>query len=302
MTTEFFIKFVLNGLVAGSLYAILAVGLALLYGVLRFVNIAHGEIALIGGFAFYTFFTLLDWPFIPSYFAALGVLFAIILLIEKFTFLPVRDAPTLIPLIISIGLGILLKNILLLSFQAAPRSLGVSVESHSLFNSDIIRITDAQIAILIASGVFMVGLWAMLKYTKMGRAIRAVSENKEVAAILGIPVNRIITITFLISAFFAGTAGILAAFDQNLNPLMGTFFTIKSFAAVILGGIGSIPGAVLGAYIIGLAENILISIPFASHYIPSNYKDAIAFGVLLILLYIRPTGILGSRSEEAIRK
>lgn len=303
MASALLIKFILNGLIAGSLYALLALGLALIYGVLRFVNLAHGEIALLGAFSFYTFYSILGWPIIPSYIAGIGVLFVCVLIIERLTFLPVRDANPLTPLIISIGLGLFLKNLLLLIFEPYPRSFtNGAVSSYSLFGSEIIRITDVQVLILIGAIVLMGSVWAFLKYTKWGRAIRAVSENREVAAVLGIPVNRVITITFLLSAFLTGTAGILFAFDANLHPDMGMFFTVKSFAAVILGGIGSIPGAVLGGYFIGLMENILIAIPFGSFYIPSNYKDAIAFAALLILLYIRPRGFFGGKNSDAVRK
>lgn len=301
MEIEIFAKFVLNGIIAGSLYALLALGLSLLYGVLRFVNLAHGEFALTGAFAFYTFYVSLGWPLLPSFLAGMLILFIIVFVIERLTFLPVRDSPPLIPLIISIGLGILIKNLLLLIFEPFARSMSSGGRSFALL-SEIVRITDVQIVILITSTFLMLALWAFLKHTKFGQAIRAVSDNKEVSAILGIPVNRIITLTFLISAFLAGTAGILAAFDQNLHPGQGTFFTVKSFAAVILGGIGSIPGAVLGGYFIGLAENILIAIPFGDFYIPSSYKDAIAFATLIIFLYFKPTGFFGARTEESARK
>lgn len=294
MDPAFLAKFALNGLIAGSLYAMLALGLALIYGVLRFVNLAHGEIALTGSFAFYTFYIILGWPIIPSAIAAMALLFIIVILIEKLAFLPVRDAPSFIPLILSIGIGILLRNLMVLIYQPYARSLTTNVKSFVLF-SDIVRMTDIQIIILISSVILMAGLWAFLKYTKIGKAIRAVSDNKEIAAILGININKTITIVFLISAFLAGSAGILAAFDQNLHPHLGSFFTIKSFAAVILGGIGSIPGAVLGGYIIGLAENILIAIPFGNFYIPSSYKDAIAFFILILILYIKPTGLFGKK-------
>lgn len=294
-------KFILNGLITGSLYALLALGLSLIYGVLRFVNLAHGEFALTAAYSFYTFYIILGWPFIPSFIAGVMIFLLIIFIIEKFTFLPVRDSPTLIPLIVSIGLGILLRNLLMLIFQPYARTLDTNTNSISIF-SDIVRITDIQIIILIVSVVLMIGTWLLLKHTKTGKSIRAVSDNKEVAATLGIPINKIITITFLLAGSLAGIAGILAAFDQNLHPNMGTLFTIKSFAAVILGGIGSIPGSVLGGYFIGLAENILIAIPFGGAYIPSNYKDAIAFVALILILYIRPTGFFGSRKEEAVRK
>ncbi len=294
MTPAIFAKFILNGLIAGSLYAVLALGLSLLFGVLRFVNLAHGEFALIGAYAFYVFFNILHWPLIPSFILGIAALLAIVYVIQKCTFLPVREAPPLISLILAIGLSIFLKHALLLIFEAKIRSMDYIAKSYTLF-AEIVRITDVQIIIIITSIVLMVGLWAFLKHTTMGKAIRAVSDNKEVAAILGIPINRIITVTFMISAFLAGTAGILAAFDQNLHPSLGTFFAIKSFAAVILGGMGSIPGAVLGGYLIGMAENILIAIPFGGWYIPSSYKDAIAFIILILILYIRPSGLLGAR-------
>ncbi|MEK7524252.1 MAG: branched-chain amino acid ABC transporter permease [Patescibacteria group bacterium] len=301
MSLAIFAKFVLNGLIAGSLYAVMALGLSLLYGVLRFVNLAHGEFALIGAYGFYTFYVTLGWPLIPSYIAGMLALLIIIFVVEKLIFKPVRQAPPLISLITSIALGMFLWNLLLLIFEGTPRTMGNAVNSFPIF-SEILRITDVQIIILVASLLLMIGLWLFLNKTKYGRAIRAVSDNKETAAIMGIPVNRIVSLTFAISAFLAGTAGILAAFDQNLHPGLGSFFTIKSFAAVILGGIGSIPGAVAGGYFIGLAENILIAIPFGDWYIPSSYKDAIAFAALLLLLYFKPTGFFGARQEEAVRK
>jgi branched-chain amino acid transport system permease protein len=301
MDLDIFAKVLLNGLIAGSVYAILSLGLSLIYGVLRFVNLAHGEIALIGAYSFYGFYGLMGWPLVPSFFAGMSVLFIIVLLIEKFTFLPVRDAPTFIPLIVSIGLGILIKNLLILLFGAYPRTLDTEIKSFAIF-SDVIRITNVQIIILIASFMLMMCLWTFLRFHKYGKAIRAISDNKEMAALLGIPVNRIISLVFLIAAFLAGTAGILAAFDTNLHPTLGTVFTIKSFAAVILGGIGSIPGAILGGYFIGIAENLLIAIPFGHYTIPSGYKDAIAFAALLLILYIKPTGFFGARQSETSRK
>ncbi|MBI2453738.1 branched-chain amino acid ABC transporter permease [Candidatus Peregrinibacteria bacterium] len=301
MTTAIFAKFVLNGIIAGSLYAILALGLSLLYGVLRFVNLAHGEIAIVGAYAFYSFYGILGWPLFPSFIAGIICLLAIVFLLEKFTFLPVRDSPPFIALIISIGVGIFLQNTLLLVFEPFARSLRAENTSYPLF-SEIVRITDVQAITIFASLGLMIALWLFLQKTRLGKAIRAVADHKETASILGIPIQRIITLTFLISAFLAGTAGILAAFDQNLHPNLGSFFTIKSFAAVILGGIGSIPGAIAGGYFIGLAENILIAIPFAGTYIPSSYKDAVAFAALVLFLYFKPTGFFGARREEAVRK
>lgn len=302
MELEFIAKFILNGLIAGSLYAVLALGLSLLYGVMRFVNLAHGEYALVPAFAFYYFYIHLAWPFVAAFIVSMLILAGVVLIIEKLTFLPVRDSKPHIALIISIAVGIILQNILVLLSEGQPLELSrTTAPGISLFGSEIIRITPVQIIILVASLGLLLGMWAFLKYSRLGKAIRAVSDNKEVAAILGIPINSIITYTFLISAFLAGCAGILIGFDQNLHATAGRFITVKSFAAVMLGGMGSLPGSVLGAYFIGLVENILI-IPFGVFFIPSNYKDAIAYVALILILYIKPTGLLGASKEEAVRK
>lgn len=301
MEFELFAKFFLNGIISGSLYALIALGLSLLYGVLRFVNLAYGEYALVGAYAFFSFHYIFEWPFLPSVLAGFMTLLIIVFIIQKTTFDPVRDAPSLIPLVISIAVSIFLKNLLLMIFQARSRLLAADTISIPLF-SDIVTITNIQLIIVIVSTILMIGLTIFLKQTQLGKAIRAVSDNREVAAILGININKIITATFLISGLLAGIAGILAAYDQNLHPHLGTLFTVKAFAAVILGSIGSIPGAVIGGYIIGIAENIFIAIPFGDFTIPSNYKDVVAYAILLLLLYIKPTGLFGRKKEEMVRK
>ena len=295
MDFELLTKYALNGLIQGSIYAMLALGLSLIYGVLRFANLAHGEYALIGAYAFYTFHVILGWPLIPSILLGIVVLFAVTIALQYLTFMPVKNAHPFILLVISIALGIFLKNLLLIIFQA--RSRLITNESVIYQITESISITQTQIIIILVAIASMIGLTVFLKKTKIGKAIRAVSDNREVTAVLGIPINRIITVTFLISSLLAGAAGILVAYDQNLHPNLGAFFTIKSFAAVILGGIGSVPGAVLGGYILGFAENIFIALPF----VETNYKDAVAFFILIIVLYIKPTGLFGGKTEEIAR-
>lgn len=290
-----------NGLVSGSLYALLALGLALIYGVLRFVNFAYGQTAMVGAYIFFFYKIALGWPIIPAFLLAILTMLVIAVIIEYLTFLPVKDSPILIPLIVSIGVNIILKNLVLMIAGPNVRSLSSNIQIHKIFGSKII-LTDVHIAILILTVICFSLLYLFLKKTKIGKAIRAVSNSKEIASILGIDAKFIITVVFLVSTSLAALAGIMVAFDQNLNPNIGTFLNIKTFAAVILGGIGSIPGAVLGGFIIGFAENLLIGIPIGNFYLPSGYKDAIAFIILLIILYLKPSGLLGLRKSEEIRK
>lgn len=302
MNFEVLPQIIVNGLTAGALYALLALGLSLIYGVLRFVNFAHGETAMFGGYLFLTFNKILGWPFLPSFFSAVAALIIVGLIIEYTTFLPVKDSPSgLIPLITAIGVGLILRNLVLILWGSQVHSLVISAKTHSFLNGKII-FTDVHIAIVLATIFLLAFLTIFLKKTRWGKAIRAVSDNKEVSAVLGIDVKNIITMVFIIATAFAGIAGVLVAFDQNLNHNMGTFLSIKAFAAVILGGIGSIHGSVLGGFIIGLAENLLIGIPFGDFYFPSGLKDALAFVIIIIILYFRPSGLFGTKLEESIRK
>lgn len=295
MNFEVLPQILVNGLTSGAIYALLALGLSLIYGVLRFVNFAHGETAMFGGYLFLTFNKILGWPLFPSFLAAVAALVVIGLIIEYTTFLPIKGSPSgLIPLITAIGVGLILKNLVLIIWGSRVHSLIISAKTHSFLNGKII-FTDVHIAIIFFTIFLLAFLTIFLKKTRCGKAIRAVSDNKEISAVLGIDVKKIITIVFVIATALAGIAGILIAFDQNLNHNMGTFLSIKAFAAVILGGIGSIPGSVLGGFIIGLAENLLIGIPFGDFYFPSGLKDALAFIVIILILYFRPSGLFGTK-------
>lgn len=301
MFFEILPQLLLNGLIAGALYALLALGLTIIYGILKFVNFAHGEIAMTSGYAFLVFHIFLGWPIIPSFIIAIAAVIILGIIIEYSVFLPVKNSPPLISLIISIGLGILLRNLVLIIFGPNVHNLHPLIKTYSLFGGKLI-ITQVHIAVISLTLICFIFLFLFLKKSKIGIAIRAASENKEMAAILGINVTKIITLIFIISMALAGVGGIMVAFDQNLNPNMGTFLSLKAFAATILGGLGNIPGAVLGGFFIGFAENILIAIPFGDFYIPSGYKDAIAFVALILILYLKPTGLLGEKKEEIIRK
>lgn len=294
-------QLIVNGLIAGAIYALVALGLALIYGILRFVNFAHGNMAMVGAYLFFLANQWWGWSITLSIIFALSGIILIGLFIERIAFRPVRQSPLIVPLLLSIGVSILLESLTLIFFGSNIRSLTTHIAPHFLLGGRI-AITDVQIIILLLTISIMVGLNLFLTKTKVGKAIRAVADNREVSAILGINLNRIIAVIFILSSALAGIAGILVAYDQNLHPAMGLTLSIVAFSAVILGGLGNIKGAVLGGFFIGLAENILVGISIAGFSIPTGYKSAVAFVALILILYLKPTGLLGTSAEEAVRK
>ena len=298
---EVIAQLIVNGIIAGSIYALVALGLSLVYGILHFLNFAHGEMAMAGAYAFFFFFIIFQWPLWLSFILAIAAVAVLGMIIEKTTFKPVRNAPPLTSLITSIGVSLLLQSLALIAFGANIRTVrsGFIPKGREVLG---VIITDTQILIIVVAVVLMLGLYFFLKYAKIGKAIRAVSDNKQVAAILGISPNKVIVTIFALGSALAAIAGILVAYEQNLEPTMGVMLGIKAFAAIILGGVGSIPGAVLGGYAIGLAENLGIGISIAGYAVPSGYKDAIAFIIMIIVLLFMPNGIMGTKAEEDVRK
>lgn len=280
-------------LVASGLYVLIAAGLTLTFGTLEFINFAHGDIAVTGAFIF---FALYVWGGLPLWISLIIAILATALLgffIEKTTFKPVRNKQAFIPLILSIGVSMILQAILLMIFGGGTRTYAVESPVYSFWNDRLV-ITLPQIAIILTALFVMTGLFLFFKYTKIGKAIRAVSDNKEIASTLGISVNKTLSITFALASGLAALGGILAAFDQNLLPTMGILFSIKVFAVIVFGGVGSLSGAVLGALIIGFSENFLVA--YAG--VPGSFKEAIVFFLLILALLFRPYGILGGKKEE----
>ncbi len=291
-------QLLLNGIVIGFTYGLIAVGLSLYYGILGFINFAHGDIATVGAYSLLFFRIFLDWPLIPSITASLAVVTMLGLLIEKICFRPVQDAPQLTPLLISIGISLFIQAGILLAFGSNVYSLykntGVSAV-HTLPGQTII--TTNQLIIICATILIFPALFIFLKKTKTGKSIRAVSDNKTMAKIIGIRTNRIIALIFALSSAMAAIAGILIGYEQNLQANMGLALSVKAFAAVVLGGVGNIWGAIIGGLIIGLAENLLIGIQIGDFSIPSSFKDAVGFIVFLLVIFFRPYGLLGSKTE-----
>jgi len=281
-------QLLINGLIAGAIYALVASGFSLIYSTNKFVHFAHGATIALSAYVLYFLFSILELNF--GFAVVLSIAFASLLgygmnlLVYKQ--LRKRKASSVILLIASIGLLILLESLILVLFGADVKTIGfIKVSKGIEFLGAII--TPLQIFIVVSSFILLGLLFYFMKKTKIGKAMRAVSDNKDVAEIVGISSEKIYSWSFIIGSAIAGIAAILIGLEQNLEPVIGTNLMIKGFAAAIIGGICSVHGAVLGAFFLGIVEN------FGIWYLPSGYRDAIAFVLLFIFLLFRPQGILG---------
>lgn len=281
-------QLLVNGLIAGAIYALVAAGFSLIYSTCRFIHFAHGSAIAFAAYVLYFLFSMLGIDFWLS--TALAILSAAIfgLLMNALVYrqLRKRKASSVILLIASFALLILVESLILLFFGADVKTIGfIKIEKGLEFFGAII--TPLQIFIIVSSFVLLALLWLFIKKTRLGKAMRAVADNREIAAITGISAEKIYNWSFIIGSAIAGIAGILVGLEQNLEPTMGTNLMIKGFTGAVIGGIGSVPGAILGSFLLGFAENIGI------WFLPSGYKDAIAFVILFVFLLFRPQGILG---------
>ncbi len=299
-----FLQQLINGLTLGSVYALIALGYTMVYGILELINFAHGEVYMLGayfGIILLGFFTAVG---LTSFSLPLSVGLTLLLTVifcssygftvEKLASKPLRKAPRLSPLISAIGVSIFLQNYVMLT-QGATDKVFPSVVSDSGFAFLSTRITYLQVSIIVVSAVIMILLHAFVMKTKTGKAMRAVAQDKTMASLVGINVNTVISITFIVGSGLAAVAGIMVAMYYGLvNYFIGYTAGIKAFTAAVLGGIGSIPGAMLGGIVLGLAESL------GASYISSEYKDAYAFIILIVILLLRPAGLLGKATEEKI--
>ena len=291
---DFLTQLFLNSIIAGSIYSLVAIGYTMVYGVLKFINFAHGELAMVGAYITFVLFRLMGFPIILSIpIAILSVAFLGIL-IEKIAYKPLREAPRLAPLITAIAVSLFLQSAVMLILGARTKTLGVGTTKGMMFLGAYI--TPIQIVIIVTSALLMILLHLYLKHAKLGKAMRATADDTTIASIVGIKVDRVISSVFGIGSALAAVAGILIAFETNLNPTMGFFIGIKAFAAAVVGGIGSVRGAMLGGFIIGFAEN------FGIWYIPTGYKNSVAFIILILVLLIRPAGLFGMKPDEEFKQ
>jgi branched-chain amino acid transport system permease protein len=296
-----FIQQLVNGLAWGGIYALISIGYTMVYGVMQLINFAHGDVFMAGAFAGLVVANLL--PNKTSFSSVVLVFLSAMLfstflgiLIERFGYRSLwkKNAPRLSLLIVAVSISLLLENGGLFIFGAAPRSFPqiIPLKNYSLGG---ILFTNLQI-ILILTSLFLMGiLHIIVMRTKMGRAMRAVAEDSEMAALLGIPRERILSFTFALGSALAGIAGVMVAlYTPQINPLMGLLPGLKAFVAAVLGGIGSIPGAMLGGFVLGEAETLV------SAYLSSSYRDLLAFLVLILILLFRPQGLFGKGAVEKI--
>lgn len=291
-----FISNLINGISLGSVYAIIALGYTMVYGIAKMLNFAHGDVIMVGAYISYCVTAYLGLPPIVSILAAMIVCTILGIGIERFAYKPLRKAGSLAVLITAIGVSYLLQNIALLIWGSNPKSFAsvVSFSSISLFNGGLI-ITAESIVTVIACIVIMIGLTVFTKKSKIGKGMRAVSEDKDAAELMGINVNVTISITFAIGSALAAIAGVLlCSAYPTLQPTTGAMPGIKAFTAAVFGGIGSIPGAMVGGILLGIIEI------FSKSYISTALSDAIVFAVLIIVLLVKPTGILGKKIMEKV--
>jgi branched-chain amino acid transport system permease protein len=292
---EYFLELVLGGLTRGSIYALIALGYTMVYGIIELINFAHGEIYMIGAFTaliFTSVLTLLGFNEIAV--IVLASLAAVIYssaygyTVEKIAYKPLRHASRLSPLIGAIGMSIFLQNYVLLAQTSDFLPFPNLIPEFEFIKPYRHIISSAEIVILITTSTAMILLTFLIKFTRTGKAMRATAQDRNMAMLVGVNVNRVISITFVIGSALAALGGVLiASHVGQINFYIGFVAGIKAFTAAVLGGIGSIPGAVLGALVLGLTES------FATGYVSSDYEDVFAFGLLVLILIFKPAGILG---------
>lgn len=287
-------QLIVNGLIAGAIYALIAASFSLVFNIVKFMDLSPGALIVVSAFSTYAFFNWLKLDFFVSALLALGITILAAVLIDELVYKKLRQqkASGFSLLLSSFGVFLFVTGAILLIFGADVKTYGFSVTKGYEFPGFII--TGTQIVLIAVSLAMFAFLLLFLYKTKTGKALRAIADDKQVASTLGINVEQKIRNTFIISALLAGVAGILVGLEQNLDHTMGFIISIKGITASVVGGVGSVPAALLGGFLIGLVENIGI------WFLPSGYKDAIAFVILIIFLFLKPNGLFGSKTREEV--
>lgn len=283
-----FLQQVVNGVTLGATYALIALGYTMVYGIIQLINFAHGEVYMIGAFAGLIVVTMYQGNFFTALLVAMLLCTILAVLIEKIAYRPLRNSPRLAPLISAIGVSTFLQTLVTL-IKGGPNPLAFpEIIKDTVYVLGPIRFSAVQVIILVVASLLMVVLHCTVRYSKLGKAMRAASEDYEAASLMGINVDRVITFTFGLGAALAGAGGVLVGmYFNSVHPFMGVSVGLKAFCAAVLGGIGSIPGAMLGGIFLGVAEVLGVAVGFGT------YKEAIAFALLILVLLIKPTGLLG---------
>ncbi len=299
---DYFLELFFSGLTRGSIYALIALGYTMVYGIIGLINFAHGEIYMIGAFtALIAASVLTIWGvnqlavLFLSGMAAMVWAAAYGYTVERIAYRPLRQAPRLAPLISAIGMSIFLQNYVLLAQTPDFVPFPALIPDFAWLEPYRSILGSSDLVILVTTSVVMVGLTWLIKGTRIGRAMRATAQDQQMALLLGIDVNRVISVTFVLGSALAAIGGVLiASHIGQINFAIGFIAGIKAFTAAVLGGIGSVPGAVLGSFILGWTES------FATGYISSDYEDVFAFALLVLILIVRPAGILGRSTSQKV--
>ena len=290
-----FLSALLNGLSSGGTYAMIAIGYTMVYGIAKMLNFAHGDIIMVGGYAMFVSLMLINQPLVALAFAIVACV-VLGVTVERLAYRPLRGASSLAVLITAIGVSSLLQSLAQIIFGAAPKMPTAFLISGSLSLGSSFRINYSTLVTLAVVVVIMAALTAFVKYSKTGRAMVAVSEDRGAAQLMGINTNRIIAATFAIGSALAAVAAYLMMMKApTLSSTLGAMPGIKAFTAAVIGGIGSIPGAMLGGVLLGVIESLALSVPQLA-----PFTDAIEFAVLIVILLVRPVGILGKARREKV--
>ena len=299
-----FTQQLINGLALGAVYALIALGYTMVYGILQLINFAQGEVYMLGAYLGIIVLGALTYLGLTAYSLALSLLITVLVsmafcavygaAIERIAYRPLRNATKLAPLISAVGMSIILQNIVMLTQGKEYKNLPPMLpsEGFTLFGANV---SPVQVFILSGSILIMIALHIFVQKTRLGKAMRATSQDRVMAGLVGININQVISITFMIGSALAAVAGVMVTLYYGVvHFFMGYLAGIKAFTAAVLGGIGSIPGAMLGGFMLGLIEN------FCASYVSSVYKDAFAFLVLIITLILRPAGLLGQKAVDKV--
>lgn len=289
-----FLNQLINGLHVGSIYALIALGYTMVYGIVRLINFAHGDILMIGTYTAVVLITMLNLPVPVVLLAVIAVCVLFGVVIERVAYKPLRSSPRISSLITAIGVSMLLQNVALLVFSPTPKPFPISLNMRPIsFGS--LQVSAPTILTLIVTAALMVFLQAFIAKSRSGKAMRAVSEDLNASQLMGINVNNTITFTFAIGSALAGIGALLYGLAYpSISPTLGALPGLKAFIAAVLGGIGIIPGAMLGGLIMGIAESL------TKAYISSQLSDAVVYGILIIVLLFKPSGLLGRGTREKV--
>lgn len=289
-----FLQQLINGISLGSIYALIALGYTMIYGILKLINFAHGDIYMLGAYFGFVATTMFGFSFLPAILFAMACAAVAGIIIERIAYRPMRNAPRIAILITAIGVSFLLEYGMMLIATPQPRTFP-AVFSADVYHLGPLVVNSQQVVILVSAIILMAVLTYIVQYTKIGKAMRAVSFDTDAARLMGINIDRVISATFALGSALAAAGGVLVGIYYNsIDPLMGMVPGIKAFVAAVLGGIGIIPGAMVGGIILGVVEAMV------SGFISSTFRDAAAFGILIIILLHKPAGIFGKNVREKV--